>query len=198
MRTYKHCSRCQVVYPEGFQQTHTYCDHCVRIYQREWRKKNAERESVRRKEQRERYKAKAQTSPCRKCGATPTYTNGYCKTCQAEASREWRKKNPEKDKLNTHAALRRGRKRVIDHYGGKCACCGEATYEFLALDHINGDGGVWRRQDENIGKNLWRWARQNNYPDHLRVLCHNCNSALGSYGYCPHQRPSTDETSHER
>jgi hypothetical protein len=24
------------------------------------------------------------------------------------------------------------------------------------------------------------------HPDY-RVLCHNCNTALGFYGYCPHQ-----------
>jgi hypothetical protein len=27
---------------------------------------------------------------------------------------------------------------------------------------------------------------RNGFPDGYRVLCHNCNMALGQYGYCPH------------
>jgi hypothetical protein len=33
--------------------------------------------------------------------------------------------------------------------------------------------------------------RQNSYPTGYRVLCHNCNFALGHYGYCPHKHPSS-------
>ena len=27
----------------------------------------------------------------------------------------------------------------------------------------------------------------NSFPPGFRVLCHNCNQALGAYGYCPHK-----------
>lgn len=74
---------------------------------------------------------------------------------------------------------------TLQHYGGKCDCCGESNKEFLAFDHINGDGNKHRKQ-ENI-KNLAKWLRQNKYPKGFRVLCHNCNFSIGAYGYCPHQ-----------
>ena len=37
---------------------------------------------------------------------------------------------------------------AIEHYGKVCACCGESTYEFLCIDHINGGGN---RQREQLG-----------------------------------------------
>ena len=30
------------------------------------------------------------------------------------------------------------------------------------------------------------WIIANDFPDSVRVLCHNCNQALGFYGFCPH------------
>lgn len=77
------------------------------------------------------------------------------------------------------------REMAIEKYGGKCECCGETKKEFLCIDHKNGGGSKWRRQSK---KTVYLWAYQNNYPKELRILCHNCNSALGFYGYCPHQR----------
>lgn len=78
---------------------------------------------------------------------------------------------------------------ILDHYSGgtaRCACCRMSGYRFLAIDHINGDGPADRKK---IGQGpvFWRWIIRNNYPDHLRVLCHNCNSARGYYGKCPHE-----------
>ena len=75
---------------------------------------------------------------------------------------------------------------VLAHYGGKCACCGENKIEFLALDHINGGGAQHRKELGLWGLPYYRWVRDNQYPDIHRVLCHNCNSSMGSYGYCPH------------
>ena len=79
----------------------------------------------------------------------------------------------------------RNRLDVIQHYGGKCECCGEDTLEFLAIDHINNDGAEHRRKIGNMS--IYLWIIQNKYPDGFRVLCHNCNSSRGYYGYCPHQ-----------
>lgn len=72
----------------------------------------------------------------------------------------------------------------IEHYGGECACCGERSYEFLAIDHIEGDGGKHRREMK-ISK-MARWIVKNDFPEGFRILCHNCNASLGFYGYCPH------------
>lgn len=38
------------------------------------------------------------------------------------------------------------------------------------------------------GIDMAQWCRRNGYPKGFRVLCHNCNMAIGFYGYCPHSR----------
>ncbi len=81
---------------------------------------------------------------------------------------------------------RRRRETVLAHYGGFCKCCGEDTFEFLALDHING-GGEKHRAEVGQGSNMIGWIIQNNFPDGFQVLCHNCNQARGYYGRCPHE-----------
>jgi hypothetical protein len=86
----------------------------------------------------------------------------------------------------------RGRARrlkALIHYSGdppRCACCGETFFEFLAIDHIEGGGGKHRREIKNKFPCIIRWLSHHNYPPGFRVLCHNCNCALGHYGYCPH------------
>lgn len=72
---------------------------------------------------------------------------------------------------------------VISAYGGRCVCCGESKYEFLALDHVNGNGSEERRRH---GKNLAKFAHDNGCPKTLQLLCHNCNMSKGFYGACPH------------
>jgi len=86
---------------------------------------------------------------------------------------------------------RREREQLIAAYGGECVCCGETSFEFLTIDHTNGDGAAHRKSlggRESYGsRNFHRWLRENNYPkDGYRLLCYNCNCAIGAYGYCPH------------
>ena len=71
----------------------------------------------------------------------------------------------------------------------KCSCpnCNVDDVDVLCLDHINGDGKE-HRQITGLGDTMYRWIRENNYPDTLRLLCHNCNQSLGNYGYCPHDK----------
>ena len=91
----------------------------------------------------------------------------------------------EKDKPKRIAIVRKNKIDVFNAYGGAmCACCGETHIEFLSLDHIGGDGAAHRRQ--LAGKGLYLWLKTNGYPSGFRVLCMNCNFALGKYGYCPH------------
>lgn len=97
-----------------------------------------------------------------------------------------RESHPEVYAARDKANREKLRNDILQHYGGKCVCCGEAAYEFLAIDHIDGNGNAHRRA---IGQsNLYRWIRKNGYPDNFQVLCHNCNNAKGFYGYCPHQK----------
>ena len=32
------------------------------------------------------------------------------------------------------------------------------------------------------------WLINERFPEGFRVLCHNCNQAIGYYGECPHAR----------
>jgi len=85
------------------------------------------------------------------------------------------------------------RKLANEAYGGKCCCCGESTPEFLHLDHVADDGAEHRRELSNSkggSIHTLRWARNNNWPDRLQLLCHNCGMAKAFYGACPHNRKS--------
>jgi len=91
-------------------------------------------------------------------------------------------------RAKAHLYARRLRKDALDIYGGKCACCDEYEYEFLAIDHVEGGGNRHRKSiGVGAGTQFYRWLKKNNFPPGYRVLCHNCNSALGYYGKCPHE-----------
>lgn len=86
------------------------------------------------------------------------------------------------------------KKTIIDHYGGKCACCGEENLIFLELDHINGGGNKHRNQLRKDGTTIYRSIINNNFPPGFQVLCASCN--VGRYrngGICPHQQKLTED-----
>lgn len=85
------------------------------------------------------------------------------------------------------------RKFIISHYGGKCDCCGETIFEFLSFDHRDGGGRKHRKGFSNAVA-FFRWIINNDFPDTIRILCHNCNQSLGSYGYCPHNKTVKEPT----
>lgn len=80
------------------------------------------------------------------------------------------------------------RARVVEAYGGKCACCIETNKYFLSVDHINGviDAGSPR-----AGDGLYRWLERNAYPkDNYQILCFNCNLCKGFHGKWAHDHKS--------
>ena len=84
------------------------------------------------------------------------------------------------------------KKEALGGYGGVCACCSESRLEFLSLDHINGGGSKHRRALKASGTgNFYLWIKRENFPLGFRVLCHNCNFAIGKYHECPHTRLAT-------
>ena len=114
-----------------------------------------------------------------------------CDSCKEAASkklRDWRAKNPDNPKYRKRW-YDKLRKEVLDHYGAQCACCGEKRFQFLALDHKNGDGNKHRK--ELGSKSMYAWAKSNDYPEMFQVLCHCCNMAKGFYGACPHESERT-------
>ncbi len=115
--------------------------------------------------------------------------NAQCKKCKDEVTKKYRSTPEARKKLNLRVNRYNKTIRIkcINHYGGVCACCGENRIEFLVIDHINGGGN--KEREKTKGSGGWKfavWLKQHNYPEGYRVLCHNCNSSLGFYGYCPH------------
>ena len=87
------------------------------------------------------------------------------------------------------------RQEILEAYGGRCACCGETPPEFLALDHINGRGKKDTPLLKARGLQLYLMLKRLGFPkEEFRLLCHNCNNALGFYGYCPHGNLGTEKT----
>jgi len=78
---------------------------------------------------------------------------------------------------------------MIAAYGGQCQCCGESVPEFLTIDHINGGGKKHRRRMAGTW-GVIRELKRLGWPKvGYRLLCWNCNCAIGAFGVCPHQRP---------
>lgn len=105
----------------------------------------------------------------------------------AEYHKIWYEKYKEESLRKHREYYLKLRIRVLEHYSGgmpRCECCGETTVEFLSLDHING-GGTKHRKKIGYGR-IYYWIIQNGFPEGFRVLCHNCNQAIGVYGKCPH------------
>ena len=70
-----------------------------------------------------------------------------------------------------------------------CRCCGENTdIRFLAVDHIEGRAHLPKEQKNLVGDHLISWLNRNNCPEGYQILCHNCNSAKGMFGKCPHEK----------
>jgi len=63
---------------------------------------------------------------------------------------------------------------VLTHYGnGKCACviCGFDDLRALSIDHIEGGGNEHRRK---VGRQIYLWLREQDYPEGYQTLCMNC------------------------
>ena len=99
----------------------------------------------------------------------------YCNTPDSILHRKYR----EKLKLE-----------VFSHYSNgkpKCACCRwDKDTDGLSIDHIHG------RKDPKEPKGLssyrlYRYVKKSGYPPTFRVLCLNCNAAIGHHGKCPHE-----------
>lgn len=79
---------------------------------------------------------------------------------------------------------------IINHYGMHCNCCGIQYIHILTIDHINGDGYLFKKNNPKVGQGLgfFKWIIQNNFPKDLQILCRNCNCAKRNSKQCPHER----------
>lgn len=174
----KLCPHCKIVKPDS-QWTRNikrkdglgvWCKTCVNIYGKTYYEKNKDRLAPIRKKWEEENRQQRTIDKTRRCRMNP----------QREANRAKR--------YNLNLKLE-----MIAAYGGKCLCCGESRWEFLTIDHINGDGAQERkksREDGRCGAGLpfYYVLKKQGWPqDRYQLLCMNCNAAHGFYGYCPHE-----------
>lgn len=132
---------------------------------------------------------------CIKCGKQTTKVHECQKRWREnnrEHDREYKRERYKKNKEKILEARRKyhaiSKKSAIERYSNgsfKCVCCGESTYKFLTIDHINNDGFKYRKE---ICGRLHDWLRKNNYPKGFQVLCFNCNCGKSvNKGTCPHK-----------
>ena len=113
-----------------------------------------------------------------------------CKACSKKRSQQKYIQNKDAIRKRQKEYEQETKLKIIKAYGGKCACCGETTQEFLTIDHINNDGAIIRKNTkQGTGCKIYRWLIKNNYPkDNYQLLCFNCNMAKGFFGKCPHNQ----------
>lgn len=116
------------------------------------------------------------------------YHRNYRQTHKDKWS-EYSKKSYPKYKDNKREYQReltsRYKHRFLEMYGNACSCCGETIFDFLTIEHKQGQQKITRR----TGLVAYRDAVQEYRPDLYEVLCWNCNCAKGKLGYCPHHPP---------
>lgn len=103
--------------------------------------------------------------------------------------REYQKQWYQKNKQKYTGKILALRLEMIAAYGSQCQCCGESEPAFLSIDHVDGLGYKPKlKNGTRVGG--WRfyfWLKQNGWPkEHYRLLCMNCNTAIGNWGTCPH------------
>lgn len=101
------------------------------------------------------------------------------------ANKRWLKRNPIKANEYHRNYWRNTRLKIIEAYGGKCQCCGEARFEFLCVDHKQGGGAQDRKR--RTTRQILQQIIRDGFPADYRILCANCNQALGCFGKCPHE-----------
>ncbi|BBC35293.1 hypothetical protein SGFS_065870 [Streptomyces graminofaciens] len=122
------------------------------------------------------------TKPCARCGKHFIGSMEQRRYCSSEC----REATLTEQRREAHRKVRLA---ALQAYGGEapaCVCCGEAMFQFLALDHINGGGHAQRK--ETGGGGFYNWLRRHSYPAGFQVLCHNCNFGRQiNGGTCPHK-----------
>lgn len=115
---------------------------------------------------------RARVDSCRYCGGSMGVEAGKTHAaCLADRRERW-------------ATYRR---RILEAYGPSCSCCGEATLEFLTIDHTLGNGSQHRKGKGGGSNRILLEIIAAGFPPDYRVLCYNCNSGRErNGGFCPH------------
>ena len=77
----------------------------------------------------------------------------------------------------------------LDTYCKKCRKLRSDKYCLLHPTKAAENSRIYRLNKSKLvgsGSKFLRWLKANNFPSGFRVLCHNCNLAIGLYSQCPH------------
>lgn len=131
---------------------------------------------------------------CKKCNCAAVkrcyHNNPQPRIDYAAAWHKANRAHSQEIKNDSQRRLRaEAKKLAFDHYGNKCACCGETELVFLQIDHVNNDGAVHRKGSGGLrGASICQWLIKKNFPEGFQILCRNCNfSKPRNGGVCVHQ-----------
>lgn len=71
------------------------------------------------------------------------------------------------------------KRKIFEHYGLVCVCCGDDRFDVLNLDHINGNGKSNRLQltgGKRAGYPFYRKIIALGFPEGFQTLCRTCNT----------------------
>lgn len=105
--------------------------------------------------------------------------------------KKWNEKNQEYIKQYRYTHNIKLKTIVVNHYGGKCYCCGETAISFLTIDHKNNDGNKHRRNNSlNGSRQTYSWIINSGFPPIFQIACYNCNCARAKEKdkICPHKK----------
>ena len=90
-------------------------------------------------------------------------------------SRNWARTHREKARAIAQRHYRKVRLEIIRHYSPevKCVRCGFSDLRALSIDHINGEGALFRRMVTGEMR-VYQWIKRNNFPEGIQILCMNC------------------------
>ena len=133
-----------------------------------------------------KYDNNSSANKCIQCGSDVSGLKGKrCQTC-IDKRNDWYQGSTTQEKDTQRRKERR--EAVLNHYGGRCVCCGEDEKCFLAIDHTDGEGNAHRKEINKYGSTFFKWLIDEDFPEGFQVLCHNCN--MGKHlngGKCPHR-----------
>lgn len=93
-------------------------------------------------------------------------------------NKNYRQNHREWDRQVTNKSLWKLKITTLSHYSDgtlKCTHCGEDDIRVLQLDHIDGGGNEQRQKIGKGSGKVYRWLRDQGYPEGYQVLCANCN-----------------------
>lgn len=157
-----------------------WCKECMSEYQKAYRAKTADQQRAQQAQYRAANREKIRAS--KRAAYQANLDANRQRHREYYADNADRKRAQQRDRAATRKA------RVIEAYGGKCACCGETVIPFLTIDHIANNGAEHRREIGGSSSIYW-WLVNQGFPEGFQVLCWNCNAAKHLVGVCPHQGP---------